>query len=345
MFGSTALEVAIGLVTTFLMFSLILTASAETVEAFLKTRARDLEKALAELLQDQKGDGLRNQFYTHPLICALYRGDYVAKDLSAEKQGTWKDAPSYIPTAQAVSALLDLRTNGKLTGPVSQALTTLATEAGENVELLRQKVGAWYDAAMERISGAYRRNMQKWLLVAGFVVAAVLNLDAVSVVRSLVTDETKRAALVVVAEGVATRNKDQAVVQTDAAPNVDETALQPDPAQGQTDTVPITSDELVKEIDRIGVPMGWGQMAWPKACADMAKDGKLGLNSRSECYTGSVLVILRHIPGWLIMALAGTLGAPFWFDLLSKLITIRSTLKPKEEPAPPPATVPAPVGQ
>ena len=75
MFGSTALEVAIGLVTTFLMFSLILTASAETVEAFLKTRARDLEKALAELLQDQKGDGLRSQFYTHPLICALYRGE------------------------------------------------------------------------------------------------------------------------------------------------------------------------------------------------------------------------------------------------------------------------------
>lgn len=41
---------------------------------------------------------------------------------------------------------------------------------------------------------------------------------------------------------------------------------------------------------------------------------------------------LWSIPGWLITALAITLGAPFWFDLLGKLISMRSTgKKPKEE--------------
>jgi hypothetical protein len=33
--------------------------------------------------------------------------------------------------------------------------------------------------------------------------------------------------------------------------------------------------------------------------------------------------------GWLITALAVTLGAPFWFDLLNKFMSVRSTVKPK----------------
>jgi hypothetical protein len=34
--------------------------------------------------------------------------------------------------------------------------------------------------------------------------------------------------------------------------------------------------------------------------------------------------------GWLITGLAVTLGAPFWFDLLSKFMQVRSTIKPKQ---------------
>jgi hypothetical protein len=41
--------------------------------------------------------------------------------------------------------------------------------------------------------------------------------------------------------------------------------------------------------------------------------------------------IVGHFPGWLLTALAISLGAPFWFDLLNKLITIRSTVKPREK--------------
>jgi hypothetical protein len=37
------------------------------------------------------------------------------------------------------------------------------------------------------------------------------------------------------------------------------------------------------------------------------------------------------LPGWLLTALAVSLGAPFWFDLLNKLMVIRSTRKPDEK--------------
>jgi hypothetical protein len=38
-----------------------------------------------------------------------------------------------------------------------------------------------------------------------------------------------------------------------------------------------------------------------------------------------------HGVGWLLTALAISLGAPFWFDMLNKLIVVRSTVKPKEK--------------
>ena len=41
--------------------------------------------------------------------------------------------------------------------------------------------------------------------------------------------------------------------------------------------------------------------------------------------------------GWLITALAATLGAPFWFDIISRLVPLRGSGKP---PSPP--TAPAP---
>src|SRR4051794_29827252 len=75
MFGSAVLDVSIGLVLVFLMFSLGLTAVQEAIEGFRKTRARDLARALRELLDDRKGSGVLKIFYDHPLIYSLYRDD------------------------------------------------------------------------------------------------------------------------------------------------------------------------------------------------------------------------------------------------------------------------------
>lgn len=312
MFGSTALEVAIGLVLTFLLFSLILTAARETAEAFFKTRGSDLEKAIAELLQDQEGKDLRKEFYEHPLIFALYRGKFPEDNLEGKKRGKWKDAPSYIPTAQAVSALMDLWLQSKLTGPVGHALNTLSSEAQGDIELMRKKVGNWYDAAMDRISGAYRRHTQKWLLVIGLFLAAALNMDALAIARSLANDPSLRSAYLTVADNVAQRQKTEEPGQNGAGAA--------DSTTGSQSTVPVTVDELVVDLSDVGVPFGWFDAKWPQ---DVGENGGEVLNW--------FLFVCQKILGFLIMALAGTLGAPFWFDTLQRLVAIRSTLKPAPE--------------
>ncbi len=45
----------------------------------------------------------------------------------------------------------------------------------------------------------------------------------------------------------------------------------------------------------------------------------------------SVYRVPTHLPGWLITALAISIGAPFWFDLLSRFMQVRSAAKPRED--------------
>jgi len=43
--------------------------------------------------------------------------------------------------------------------------------------------------------------------------------------------------------------------------------------------------------------------------------------------------LFRHLGGWLLTIMAMSLGAPFWFDVLSRLSRLRSSGKP-EAPLP-----------
>jgi hypothetical protein len=66
--------------------------------------------------------------------------------------------------------------------------------------------------------------------------------------------------------------------------------------------------DAVDSVDQLELPLGWG--------ANNAPD--------------SVGSAVRRIPGWLISIAALSLGAPFWFDLLSRVARLRGTGVPRE---------------
>jgi hypothetical protein len=84
-------------------------------------------------------------------------------------------------------------------------------------------------------------------------------------------------------------------------------------------------EHVTAAISSVYLPIGWAEFSWKgfdKTPAD----------------------ILSRIPGWLITALAVSLGAPFWFDLLNKFINIRGAGKAPEEQPKKPKEVPQPKG-
>lgn len=204
MLNSQVLEVGIGLILCFLLVSLVLTAVRETVEAFMKSRSVDLERALAELLKDEKGDGLREKLYNHPLISSLYRGKYVPTQFDGLRTSSSSSGvnPAYIPRQQFALALMDLVAQGKVEGPVAEAVGLLRETVGGDVERLRSEIESWYDGAMDRASGWYRRRTQWILLIFGLLVAAGLNVNAVTIAESLSTNATQRELIVKAAGSV-----------------------------------------------------------------------------------------------------------------------------------------------
>jgi hypothetical protein len=290
----------------FMLFSLIMTAARETLESVLKSRAKNLQKALAELLgppgdrteagQQTAAQNALNAFQQHPLIYALYQGNTITAGL-----GT--NAPSYIPSAAFATAVMDLVKSGQKLPPDSaaaKAYEMFIQHAGESSEKVKEELAAWYDSAMDRVAGWYRRHTQWLLLVGGLVFAVALNLNAVVIAGHLSLNQTARERIVELAERSA-----------------------PPGAQGQQ----LKVEDLDKAVRATGLPIGWGERRW---------------HSMIDQFSYVEIVM-----GYLAFALAATLGAPFWFDLLSKVIAIRSTIKPQtaqSATAPPPAA-PAPATQ
>ncbi|MGI8917368.1 MAG: hypothetical protein ACR2H6_02115 [Pyrinomonadaceae bacterium] len=77
-----------------------------------------------------------------------------------------------------------------------------------------------------------------------------------------------------------------------------------------------------QQLRSLGLPIGW----------DTPDDPKRKWPGKNFFQTGGwVQQFYWHGLGWLLTALAISLGAPFWFDLLNKFIVIRAAVKPTEK--------------
>jgi hypothetical protein len=180
---------------------------------------------------------------------------------------------------------------------VEKALRTLVDAAGNDVTKARENIEGWFNSAMERVTGWYKRRTQWIILALGLAVAIAVNADTIAIARSLSYDAAMRQSLVAAAQEYA------------KAPQTPGTAATPQERLNKNQ----------EEIQKLGLPIGWEGV-----------DEKSMPKSRE----GWLLKIL----GWLLTAMAISLGAPFWFDLLNKFMTARSTLKPPKEMAEVPKT-------
>ena len=301
-----ALDVAIGLVVVYFVLSLLCSTLNEAIASALGWRAKFLERWLLNIFTEpeakekdmsraeEEAKKLVAEFYAHPLIRPLMNQPrwWTTKTTRERK-------PSYIATEIFSAVLLNFapattyakRTLDEIVKDLPSAelrkkVTALQQEAGNDPDQLRARIERWYDDAMERVSGWYKRRVQLALAAIGLSVAIILNADSLQIVRTLWSDKTIRAAVVAEAG------------RTQAGP----------PAQLKD-----VANE-VQKIKALNVPLGW----------------KLKTGDPRDLPHGTSPWAAKVI-GILLTTLALMLGAPFWFDLLSKLVRVRGS------GAPPPA--------
>lgn len=321
MFDSVVLDIAIGLIFVFLATSLAITAGNELLASLFKWRAKDLWTGLRMLTGRGKAaaDGesdLVREIYQHPLIRGLHRDD----DTSGGRK-----APSYIPANLFAMALLDiaLRPAGetrsianigieeirqtlnarrdKLGNRVTDALQTFVNYAEADsraaltaLEKLQHDVEGWFNAGMDRVSEIYKRRAQLFSLILAVTFVSVLNLDSIRITRSLSNDPVLRAALIERATAAA---KEEAATTPATAPAPSEATM----AMSATAIALDKVQADISTVTQLGIPLGW--------------EG----NAPEPTFSWW----LRKVFGLLITALAASLGAPFWFDVLKKATSLR----------------------
>ena len=323
MFGSEVLDVAIGLILIFLLLSLVCSSIREALETVLSHRSSDLQRGIREMFGDKSLTGIVADFYKHPLIEALFQGEYVP--------GKTGNLPSYIPARTFSLAVINLLISKHLPQAeatqhevseaerfqlFSQAVANLPegsrlkgamrpmiAAANGDLTRLRGEIENWFNSSMDRVSGWYKARTQMIIAVIGLALAVGMNVDSLAIVRYLDTNQTARSVL------------------------TDRVAQARSGAVANTVSGPATSDltDPIGWIERQGgLPLGWVIHKQPgQAQGDFDHDWR----RPPVTFSGW----LAKIAGILFTAFALTLGAPFWFDLLNRFMVVRSTVKPTEK--------------
>ncbi len=344
MTGSVMVDVSIGLILMYLVVALFCTSIQEWIAQIFSWRAKNLETAIIHLLNNGQLDGKAaldqasdeaKKLLAHPLIKMLAPGSKAG--IRAGDQ-----MPSYIPATNFALALIDVLkpVPASATRPfdfqgLRDAIETLkptATGAGnaelykslsaildgvdQNITAAVKGIEDWFDSAMDRASGWYKRNVQWWLLGIGLVLTVACNADSLQVAMRLSADANLREAIVASA---ALATQDQGKFRAELAAEAE---------QGD-----FTSAFAA-------LPVGWGTCRAKPASKDTevtpdAKDGGVASGQKDNgfslaaCYPAQQVsqpeAVLLKILGLAATALAASLGAPFWFGLLQQLNAIRST--------------------
>lgn len=285
--GSQLLDVLFALAFIYFLLSLIVSGCTEAFSWFLQQRAKTLELGLAKLLADPKAEqDLTKNLLSHPLINSLVK----------ERRRLPKvRVPSYISPRNFALAFVDLLTKKGTAQPqamlaelppgLSDQLRPLLTEVGADIGKFRTSIEKWYDDAMQRVSGWYKRWAQIVTIIVAVAVTLGFNIDTVRVADRLFSDEAVRQSVVTAASKGLQSAKS-------GTPTNSETPVSPTEAGTK-------AQEATDTLEALKLPIGWG--------AD---------NNH---------VNLASVGGWLLTIIAISIGAPFWFDALGRLARLRTT--------------------
>lgn len=234
-------------------------------------------------------------------------------------------------------------------------LTIYINQANGDVVRFKGLLEDWYNQQMERVKGWYKRQTSRILLVIGFALAIAFNVNTIQIAGKLAEDDEVRDKLA-----------QQATEWVKTNPTLPATATQADTLLRDS-TYKVAKENFIKvsaayrkEIDSTNnlMGMGWGtallnrkieysQLYWIEYPVKFVFDGLLAFIIPDPAMS-VYYEITRHpgiLIGFLITAFAVSFGAPFWFDLLNKAVSIRGSGKKPDEkntssPGVPPSKTP-----
>lgn len=256
-----------------------------------------------------------------------------------------------------------IRNSDLLPQRMKRAILQIYQESHSNMDSFRERLERWFDQAMERNAGTFKKKAQQSVLIFSIFVAVLFNVDSIELIRYFYDHPTEAARIADAAEKM----------MADST-----TARRLNSMQDST-----TKEMLgqirqdINKLQDLKLPIGWEQLkkqmaaakAEKEAKARAAKEAKAAKKAKQQQNTsnkkpskqashkntsqtndpswlealGNAIAdtaclfwagLRQNLMGWLITILAVSLGAPFWYDILNKLVDLRSAgKKPAAAPA------------
>lgn len=337
-----SLEIFIGLFFVYLVLSTLVTSVSEIIAARFHFKARVLRQTVRRLFADNHD--LEDAFFKHPEIQSLIdpkRGKR-SKYFRWLKCNATKDtiAPSYLdseiftrvafsvlagekPMANSISSFesflskwvdqSDLGNKSqreRFANTLGVHIRSAESSILENPQLserqaLKQEIERWYDTGMERSRGIYKRKIQHVVIYTSIAIAVLLNADTIRIVQALSNNEAVLASTV-----------DAALIQISEQSSTSESDL---PEKNFQTATRLLEDSAYK-LENVGIPLGW----------DSYELEQLRQPSKPLWFAllGGVFYFFMKAVGLGATAIAASLGAPFWYDILNKLAKIRTSAVP-----------------
>ncbi len=177
----------------------------------------------------------------------------------------------------------------KSLGVIAQRSQIKIGDLTEEMSQFKNEVETWFDRSMDRASGVYKRNAKGIAILIGISIAILTNTDTFHLIKRLSQDSVIRST-----------------ITQSASQRIDY----------------IKDSEARKEIDQLlgnaSVPIGWQNINQQFERLEIRDSNKLNV---------LLIIILQGVKvicGWIVSGLAIAMGAPFWFDILNKVINVRN---------------------
>jgi hypothetical protein len=318
------IEIAISVIVVYLLFSIMVFTIVEWLTTLIQLRGKRLKQAISRLLEDRPGkETVGESLYLHPQVAKLFRG---------------KKLPAYIPANNVAVALIDLVKNNSGTGeneiadeqtiydrykvgltnmedgPLKKLLTSITGHTG-SLRSLTLSIEQWYNDYMDRVSGWYKINIRNIILVISAIVTLAFNIDTMHIIRVSANDKETRERMNRFADYMLRDSMINTVVlrqenfQDYYEDYVNDNSFEGKDSIGKVEQrdslIAAANDESLQRFFQLN---------------QMAQEWQLPVGWKIRKTHGLLYVIL----GWILSTLALSAGAPFWFDLLKKLVNVRN---------------------
>lgn len=338
MLNTAILDIVIALAFTYFILALMVSSINEGISNVLNLRGKMLKKSLFNLFYksndaketetaDKEAKKAPDDMWQQSLVKIL---DTPFIDALRRKSDKF---PAYIPSKSFLLAMMQFlkeQTNNqdesnflsqlkeKLTkneipiikGKFRVKLLTFIGKAQGDIEKFKNEIEEFYINTTDQLRDWYKRKVKMLIFIYGLLIALVFNVDTLYMGKVLWQNPTQVAQFLEIIQ-----KYDKAKTNT----KTDSTIQQ---------IVQTTVKDMSNHYDALKpMPIGWDKTKLKNA-------------------TAGFMPLMSKVFGWLITALALSLGAPFWYELFNKILNVRKAIAPASrtsnaKPTPPPATSPS----